>query len=207
MSWSEASPVRLGAGRRVPERHVDRRRVLGAGLALLAGGVLAGCGFRPLYGQRGVTGGSTADTLAQIRVTPIADRTGQLLYNDLRDRLNPRGKPGDPLYVLDIALEEISRELAFRGDETPTRANLRLEANYVLREAVADSPDEPAAVITAGQSRITTAYDIVESQFATIVSIDDARARAVEALTEDIAARLAIALSAAGAAAGPAAAS
>lgn len=175
----------------------SRRHLLGAGLALLAGGLLAGCGFRPLYGQRGVTGGTTADALAQIRIVPIANRTGQLLYNDLRDRLNPHGKPGDPLYLLTVTVEEINRELAFRGDETPTRGNLRLEANYVLREAVPRGPDEPAAVVTSGQSRITTAYDIVESQFATIVSIDDARSRAVEALTEDIAARLAIALSAA----------
>lgn len=168
------------------------RRFWVFGLLLLG---LAACGFQPLYGQRGVTGGSTQDELAAIRIVPIADRTGQLLYNDLRDRLNPHGRPGDPRYLLHIVLTEQIEELAFRGDETATRANLRLIANYVLRRATAEEEEAAAAVVADGEARTTTAYDILESQYATIVSIEDARARAVQVLADDLQARLAVALS------------
>lgn len=168
----------------------SRRLVLG-GLAA----ALAGCGFEPLYGQRGATGGSAAEELAAIRILPIANRTGQMLYNELRDRLNPRGKPAQPRYELAISLTEEVDEFAFRGDETATRANLTLTADYVLQRSVAESPSGKAEPVARGRARITTAYDILESQFATIISIDDARARSVRALSDDLQARLAVALS------------
>jgi LPS-assembly lipoprotein len=168
----------------------SRRRL---SIVLLVG--LAACGFQPLYGQRGATGGSMPDELAAIRVVPIADRTGQLLYNNLRDRLNPHGKPVDPRYLLDIALREEREELALRGDETATRANLRLMADYVLRRAVSEGEPGKDDIVTKGQSRITTSYDILDSQYATIISIEDARARATRVLSDDIQARLAVALS------------
>jgi LPS-assembly lipoprotein len=170
------------------------RRLLLLGLLGLLG-PLAACGFEPLYGQRGVTGGSAAAELATIRIVPIANRTGQLLYNELRDRLNPRGKPASPRYLLTIVLEETEEELAFRGDETATRANLNISATYELRRVVSESESGNDEVVTKGLARITTAYDILQSQFATLVSIDDARARSVRALSDDIQARLAVALS------------
>jgi LPS-assembly lipoprotein len=170
------------------------RRLLLLGLLGVLG-PLAACGFEPLYGQRGAAGGSAAAELATIRIVPIADRTGQLLYNELRDRLNPRGKPASPRYLLTITLEETKEELAFRGDETATRANLNISATYELRRTVSESEAGNDEVVTTGLARITTAYDILESQFATLVSIDDARARSVRALGDDIQARLAVALS------------
>jgi LPS-assembly lipoprotein len=188
-----------------------RRQVL-SGILLTA---LAGCGFRPLYGQRGVSSGSVSQEFEQIRITPIADRTGQMLYNELRDRLNPRGRPASPRYVLSITLVERRENLAFRGDETATRANLYLTATYVLRHAVSQggapqsempqgeaAPDEAGGeaglddIVTRGEARIVTSYDILESQYATLVSIDDARARSVRSLGDDIQIRLATALSA-----------
>ncbi len=171
----------------------SRRSLLAAGAAALAAGP-GGCGFEPLYGRRSGSG-SASDQLAAIRIAPIADRTGQLLYNELRDRLNPRGKPGAPLYVLMVTLIETREELAFRGDETATRANLQLRANYVLQRAVSQGDGGETVVLTKGESRITTSYDILESQYATLASIDDARARAVQVLGDDIQARLAVALS------------
>lgn len=168
------------------------RRIWVLSLMLLS---LAGCGFQPLYGQRSAAaGGSVQDELASIRILPIADRSGQLLYNELRDRLNPAGKPADPQYLLSITLAEQREELAFRGDETATRANLQLSARYTLRRAAPDA-DSAETVLATGQVRTTTAYDILESQYATIVSIEDARARAINVLSDDLQARLAVALS------------
>lgn len=170
------------------------RRIWLPGLMLLA---LAACGFQPLYGQRSVSGASVSQEFSTIRIAPIAERTGQMLYNELRDRLNPRGKPANPRYILRIDLVETSETLAYRGDETATRANLHLRALYDLRRTVSDStnPEGADEVITQGEARITTSYDILQSQYATLVSIQDARARSVRALSDDIQARLATALS------------
>jgi hypothetical protein len=109
--------------------------------------------------------------------------------------LNPRGKPAQPRYELAISLTEEVNEFAFRGDETATRANLTITADYVLKRSVAESSSGNTETVARGQARITTAYDILESQFATIISIDDARARSVRALSDDLQARLAVALS------------
>lgn len=173
---------------------VRTRRIWLPGLMLLA---LAACGFQPLYGQRSVSGASVSQEFSTIRIAPIAERTGQMLYNELRDRLNPRGKPANPRYILRIDLVETSETLAYRGDETATRANLHLRALYDLRRTVSDStnPEGADEVITQGEARITTSYDILQSQYATLVSIQDARARSVRALSDDIQARLATALS------------
>jgi LPS-assembly lipoprotein len=156
---------------------------------------LSACGFQPLYGQRGVSGGSVVEEFAHVRIAPIADRAGQMLYNELRDRLNPQGKPATPRYLLAITLVETRQELAYRGDETATRANMDLVATYVLRHAVTEGDEGEDQVVAHGEARITTSYDILDSQFATLVSIDDARARAVRALSDDLQARLATALS------------
>ncbi|MCM0018644.1 MAG: hypothetical protein NBV67_01485, partial [Tagaea sp.] len=76
------------------------RRALSAALA--AAFVLAGCGFEPLH--RTTARGSAADSLAAIRIDPIADRSGQILRNYLLDRLSPRGTPARPDYVLRVRL-------------------------------------------------------------------------------------------------------
>src|SRR3546814_10460332 len=77
-------------------------------------------------------------------------------------------------------------ELGFRRDETPTRANLNLRADYTLRQA------SDGAVLLTGMSRSTSSYDILEHPFAALISEDDALKRATQALSEDIRTRLAV---------------
>src|SRR3990170_2516398 len=137
------------------------------------------CGFHPLYGG-GEGVGAVRTELAAIRIRPIADRTGQLLYDELRDRLNPGGQPAAPRYVLAVELQEASESLALRGDQTATRTNLTLNASYTLTDAATD------AVVTRGKSRSTISFDILRSEFATLASASDARARGVGDLADDI---------------------
>jgi LPS-assembly lipoprotein len=98
----------------------------------------------------------------------------------LRDRLNPGGPPAQPLYVLDVQLKESIEQLAIRKDETATRANLRLSAEYKLRQR------DTNEVVTSGLSLTTTTYNILNSQFATYTSEEDARKRALRELSDDI---------------------
>jgi LPS-assembly lipoprotein len=146
--------------------------------------IMAGCGFESLYGES-----STQDVdgdLAAIEITLIADRIGQQLHNTLRDGLNPRGKPVRPLYTLQVELDESIEELAIRKDETATRANLSLRANFDLL-ATSDG-----AVLVSGSSLSTTSYNILSSEFATLSALADARRRGVRALGNDIKTRLSL---------------
>lgn len=151
--------------------------------------ILGGCGFQPLYGQR--DRGSVAAELAAVKIKLIENRIGQQLRNFLLDRLNPRGEPATAIYDLTIALEESRENLAIRKDETATRANLTLRANYVLERAATGE------ILVEGFIRSVTSYDIVDSDFATLSAESDARKRAVREISEDIKIRLGIYFSAA----------
>ena len=61
----------------------------------------------------------------------IADRTGQMLRNELLDRLHPRGgRAAAKRYTLRVDLAESLQDLAIRKDDVATRANLRLTASF-----------------------------------------------------------------------------
>jgi LPS-assembly lipoprotein len=154
-------------------------------LALGLATLLAGCGFEPLYGRHDTDAATSAD-LAQVRVAPIANRTGQMLYNKLRDRLSPRGKPAEPRYVLEITVEEQGEDLLLEPNNTTSRTLLELTAHYQLREI------QSGATTLKGQSRASISYDVLSSQYATIVSEQDVRDRATKQLSDDISTRLAL---------------
>jgi LPS-assembly lipoprotein len=160
-------------------------------LVLILALTLAACGYRPLYGERGPNNASVVDELALVRIESIPDRIGQQMYNMLRERLNPYGKPADPKYVLSVTLLEKRDRLFFEKDETATRANLTLKANFTLRR-ISDG-----VVVATGLSRAVSSYDILGAgfEYASVVSEEDARVRGAQALTEDIRTRLALALS------------
>jgi len=155
-------------------------------LILASSLALGSCGFRPLYRRPSPDGFSPLDSLASVRIAPLTDRTGQIFHNLLRNRLNPRGQPAQPSYVLSVSLSETVQELGLRADETATRANLRLRALFVLRAS------DDARVLFRGSARSISSYNILENQFATGVSEDDARQRGLRQLSDEIRERLAV---------------
>ncbi len=154
-------------------------------LALVPG--IGACGFRPLYDQRPAA--AVPAVLAAVQVDVIADRDGQKLHNFLLDRLNPKGPAANPLYGLRVILTTDRPTLALRRDETATRVNLTLTANYALRDL------RTAKVLFEGRSRATNSYNILQSEFATLASLDDATTQAARELSDEIKIRLAIFLS------------
>lgn len=153
-------------------------------VAPLAG--LAACGFQPLYGRKGTQNSSAAAEMAAVRVDPLRDRVGQQLHNFLRDRLNPDGQPVSPSYRLTVALVETTTELGVQRDETASRANLRLDADFALLDSAGEQQ------LFRGRSSSTTSYDILRNPFATTVSEEDARERALREVADDIQTRLAL---------------
>ena len=153
---------------------------------LIAALIASGCGFQPLYGVGGVAGTGAQAQLETVRIEPIGDRTGQQLYNFLRDRLNPRGRPARPQYLLSVILHEEEDTLFVREDETASRTNLTVRARFALTRVDTGEP------VLEGESRSTSSFDILTDSFATIVSEEDARRRSAHELSEEIRTRLAI---------------
>ena len=150
---------------------------------------LGACGFEPLYGERGTDNAAVTTDLATIRIEAIPDRIGQKMYNLLYERLTPDGKADVPKYSLRVHIRETVEELLYERDETATRANVTLRADYELRRIEDDE------LIAKGTSRSTSGYDILSSQYATLVSRDDARDRSARVISDDIRTRMAVALS------------
>jgi LPS-assembly lipoprotein len=151
--------------------------------------LVAACGFEPLYARRS-GGGSTYDQLSAVQIEPIEDRSGQLLYNALRDRMNPEGVPQRPVYRLSVKLNESLSERATRSDEFATRADVTVTAVYRLTRA------SDGAQLFTSRSQVTSSYNILgsEAMFANLTSEKDARARAIEELAQVMTARLGVAL-------------
>jgi len=164
----------------------DVSRLLLAGAVALPLGGLAACGFQPLYGTRGAADSGARAELAAVRIEPLENRVGQQMHNFLRDRLNPDGQPVAPEYRLQVQLTETLTELGVQRDETATRANLQMVAQFTLFGYGND------ASLFSGRSSSTTSYDILRNPFATTVSEEDARERALRELADDIQTRLAL---------------
>jgi LPS-assembly lipoprotein len=161
----------------------SRRRFLGLGGALAGAVLLAGCGFQPMYG-RTATGITTQNYFANIRVAPMSDRIGQQMHNLMRDRLNPKGQPAEPVYVLRIQLREQRQSLGIRRDETASRANLIIGARVELI-----ARDGRKTLLQEVMST-TASYNILDNQFATVIAEKDARERALVVLADNITRRL-----------------
>ena len=169
MSWSRRNVCRIGLG------------VVAA--SPLAG--LSGCGFQPLH-ARGDDGVAASDSLSAVRIDPMRDRVGQKMHNFLRDRLNADGQPVSPDYRLKVELTETLSELGVRRDETATRANLNMVAKFSLLDITGNE------ILLVGKSSSTTSYDILETPYATTVSEDNARERALREVADDIQIRLVV---------------
>ncbi len=144
---------------------------------------LAGCGFRPLHSQK--SGGSAAH-LAEIRITPIADRIGQQIHNQLLDKLNPMGPPATARYVLTVTVSESLQNLAVRKDDVATRANLIMRVNFRLARL------DDGATVMSSRAVSANSYNIVSSKFGTLSAENDARARAARELSDEIKSQLGI---------------
>ncbi len=155
-------------------------------IAATACAVVAGCGFEPLHARKT---GAAPSLLAKIRIEPITDRIGQQLHNLLLDRLNPKGRPVAARYVLSVKLTESLQQLGVRKDEVATRANLVMRASFRLARAKDDFTLLKANAISANS------YNILRSEFATLSAENDARARAVRELSDEIRTRIGIYLS------------
>ena len=145
---------------------------------------MEGCGFQPLYGSAGNT--NVGVELASVEISLIKDRIGQKLRNHLMDRINPSGAPEAPNYTLVVTLEVIKQNLAVKKSKISTRANLQITATFSLV-----GKNRNVGKRFSGTSKIVTSYNILSSDFATLIAEQDAKERAVKELSSNISNRVA----------------
>ncbi|HXV73374.1 MAG TPA: LPS assembly lipoprotein LptE, partial [Sphingomonadales bacterium] len=144
---------------------------------------LSACGFTPMYATSGAGEGLAAD-FAAVKVAPIPERIGQMVWNHLLDRLNPEGEPGAADYELHVALTEKTLGYGFRSDAAVTRESYTLEGAFQLLDR------KTGAAVFEGTQRSAISYDIVQSDFANASARQDAKARTAEELANLITLRL-----------------
>jgi len=149
---------------------------------------LAGCGFRPLYGERSAAS-VTAPELAAIQIDIIPNREGQLVRNNLLDKMRPRGAAPRELYRLSVGIGIGRESFGIRTDETATRGSLTMNATYTLSDLATGD------LLLTATSRAVSSYNILDSDFATVISENDAIRRTAVDLSEEIKTRVAIFLS------------
>ncbi len=131
--------------------------------------VLAACGFHPLYG--GAPGEIRRLELSEVQITPIQSRLGVIMRNALIDRLTPDGEPAYPQYRLDVGLTEFREGVAIQQDASITRYNYQLTGNFKLVDLGSNK------VVYEGQARSMSAYNVVDSPYATLTAERDAETR------------------------------
>lgn len=151
-------------------------RVLIASLTLL----LAACGFQPMYAPAG--GGQA---IGPVQVSEIDGKAGHVLRRELTRILAVENGGATPA-TLEITISEQVTPLGIRRDESATRAELRLTANYIL------TPPTAGAQVMRGSVFTVVNYDVPPAAFGEIAAQDDARERAAETMAQRFRAELAL---------------
>jgi LPS-assembly lipoprotein len=143
--------------------------------------MLSACGFEPMYG--GTTRnsyGATAseDKLSKIHIANVPNAEGQYLRNALMDRLYRHGRPADALYTLNIdPLQERLINLDITIESETTRRQITIKTSFTLID------NQSKETLLSRSVSASNSYNILGSQFTTLVSKEDAR----EAVLNDIA--------------------
>lgn len=162
-------------------------RTWGAGLPAAAVGLallLAGCGYRPLYGSLD-SNSSVAAELAAVSIPEPDNRTTQLIRNELISTISPAGSGGVGPYVLEIEPEKFDDPaiIAFNADDI--RRTVKLKVDFRLRDRASGK------VVYSGKSFSNVSYDRVQAPFADLQARTNAEERAAREIGGDIRTRLA----------------
>ena len=160
-------------------------------IALIA--FISGCGFEPLYVEKKSDSewyyDNEFDTgireeMASVKVELIQDRIGQLIRNDLLDKLTPKGTPKSPKYYLKVtSIDKQEIDQALRNDITATRKKVIYKVNYVLN-------DNNHQQLLSGNSVAYLGYDILRDPYSTTFAQKKNEKNAAKIIANDISLRL-----------------
>jgi LPS-assembly lipoprotein len=154
-------------------------------LALAALLPVAGCGFRPLYGDA-AGGEDVRGDMAAVAVIVPHGRLGQWLKAALADDLNPSMLTVPTDYDLSISLGRTTKALAIQLDTTITRYDLILDAVFVLSRRI------DGGAIYRNRVRRIASYNVSQEPYSTQVAEEDAERRAAVEASRQIATLVAV---------------
>ena len=157
------------------------RALLTFGLALGLVASVGGCGFTPLYGE-----GAAGASLSRISVSAQDNRLGYRLREQLEDSLG-LDRSQAPLYRLTTDVEQSRRPLGRRIDDTATRYELTIKADWILTPLAGGTP-------LTGTETVTTTYSAADQPYAAISAQQDGEDRAAAELARLIRLDLVLAL-------------
>jgi LPS-assembly lipoprotein len=140
----------------------------------------AGCGFRPLYGERPAGADHAGAELGMIRVLEINDRAGQVLRNGLVQRLSPRGEMAKPAYTLTVKVNSSNSGVAQSVDGSATLGSMTTLASFALMDI------EKGTALFSGTSRSITNFRYYGPRYGSVAVERDAEERALTEIADDI---------------------
>lgn len=152
----------------------DRRKFLG--FALLAGGLLASCGFAPAYGP----GGPANALTGAVRAADPVDKNGFDLVQRLEERF---GRPQTPRFDLTYTISTKAIAVGVTPDGTITRYNLSGAVDWSLT-------DPTGTRVAGGVVDSFTSWSATGSTVAGMTAEEDANTRLMRILADQIVARL-----------------
>lgn len=163
------------------------RAAFAFGLMALA---LTGC-FRPVYGDLGTGNASIVqEEMKKITIAPIPERNGHYVYNALVERINGSGETVSPKYMLKVSLTQgINTPTVDYFSGAATSSSIVITANYALTDI---KTGKSIASDTVSQSH---AYDRGAQRYANISAARSAEIFSAKDIAEQIADRIAVALS------------
>lgn len=166
-----------------------------AALAVAGAGLLLGaCGFHPLYGTPDMPKGAMQADLRSIYVEPVSERLGYQLRTRLTDLIDGASQPAGARYHLRIVLTTKAEAIGVQSQTTTggvtqtaiTRYNDTIKAEYELTDG------KSGTVVTHGVETGLTAYNVLNSPYATLAVQQDADKRAAEDIADRIRIDLAV---------------
>lgn len=164
--------------------YLGRRPVL----ALLAGSLLGGCGFRPIY-QPTASGAAApaAEGLAEIDIALIPERQGQLLREALQERFERNGLAVSRRYDLSVSFSVSNDAIGIQQDSSNTRQRLVGIATYRLT-----AQDPSRSTLVSGSARSLDGLNVFDNElFAAQLETESVTRRIAEAVADSIALQLA----------------
>ena len=145
--------------------------------------VATACGFKPLHSSMG---GAVPAVLSSVDIAPIPSRLGQVVRNHLLDRLTPLGEPAVAKYRFVVSLRVDKEPLAIAREDSVTRFNVSLQANYHLVHVTSGKS------VLHGEARSTASYNLVSSDYANLVAERDAKLRAAREVSDEMKTHLSV---------------
>jgi LPS-assembly lipoprotein len=150
--------------------------------AALLAPLLVGCGFEPLYGDRGE---AMEAALSQIKVMPIPEHIGQLLQWQLEREFNPDGDAVPARYALYVLISIRNDFLAVEPNNVAPRGSISAAADLALTTL------DGKTVLYRGKIQSIADYNIGTDPYSADIGKSGAEKRVVEDIGDQVELRVA----------------